>query len=131
MNNINGQVLANERAWEQNGKIERSHIAIGAVVFCIVIAVGVVGLFFFLYFFFEKMGNLNARMWRLGQLCCLVSQPVVAVGVFGLLEKQMLICIFYIFGRSVTIKYVFNNVENVVPLFVCLCVFVVCVCVCV
>ena len=66
MNNINGQVLANERAWEQNGKIERSHIAIGAVVFCIVIAVGVVGLFFFLYFFFEKMGNLKCAYVAVG-----------------------------------------------------------------
>jgi hypothetical protein len=97
-------VLANHRDWEKNGKIDRAHIAIGAIVFCIVIAVGIVGLFFF-YFFFEKKGNLTARMRRLGQLCFVASQPVVAVGVFGLLEKQMLICIFHIFGRSMTIKY--------------------------
>jgi hypothetical protein len=51
---------------------------------------------------------------------------VVAVGVFGLLEKQMIICIFYIFGRSITINFFFNNVENVVALFVCVCVSCVC-----
>jgi hypothetical protein len=54
MKNLNGQVLENERAWEQNGKIERSHIAIGAIVFCIVIAVGIFGLFFLFVFFFLK-----------------------------------------------------------------------------
>ena len=37
-------VLANHRDWEKNGKIDRAHIAIGAIVFCIVIAVGIVAI---------------------------------------------------------------------------------------
>ena len=81
---------------------------------------------FFFIFFFEKKGNLTARMRRLGQLCFVASQPVVAVGVFGLLEKQMLICIFHIFGRSMTIKY-FLITCKMWSLSSCVCVSCVCV----
>jgi hypothetical protein len=65
--NKNEQVLANHRDWEKNGKIDRAHIAIGAIVFCIVIAVGIVGLFLF---YFLKWAKSIARMWRLCVCVC-------------------------------------------------------------
>ena len=37
------QVLYNQRTMEMKGKISRAHVALGAVVFCSVITVGIAG----------------------------------------------------------------------------------------